>query len=91
MLKTVYAVAVAAIAAACFVAFPSLSPQVEASSPVPGAKSDRADLRPLGTDCSQKAWPYFEGSCLRDSKNPLAQPHDVRIFSADRTSRVAVR
>jgi len=93
MLKTVYAVAVAAIAAACFVAFPSLSFQVEASAPVPGAKSDRADLRPLGTECSQKAWPYFEASCLRDTQNPLAQPRDVRIFTADRTAthRVAVR
>ena len=85
MLKTVYAIAVAAIAAACFVAFPSLSFQVEASAPVPGAKADRADVRPLGSECSQKAWPYFEGSCLRDAKNPLAQPHDVRIITADRT------
>jgi hypothetical protein len=83
MLKTFYAIAVAAIAAACFVAFPSLSSQVVASSP--GAKSDRADMRPLGTECSQKAWPYFEGACLRDTKNPLAQPHDVRIVTASRT------
>ncbi len=83
MLKTVYVIVVAAIAAACFVAFPSLSSQVVASSP--GAKSDRADMRPLGMDCSQKAWPYFEGACLRDMKNPLAQPHDVRIITANRT------
>ncbi len=83
MLKTIYAIAVAAIAAACFVAFPSLSSQVIASSP--GAKSDRADMRPLGTDCSQQAWPYFEGGCPRDMRNPLAQPHDVRIITADRT------
>jgi hypothetical protein len=82
MLKTFYAIGVAAIAAACFVAFPSLSSQVVASSP--GAKSDRADMRPLGTECSQKAWPYFEGAC-RDTKNPLAQPHDVRIVTANRT------
>lgn len=85
MLKTVYAIAVAAIAAACFVAFPSLSSQVVASSPVPGAKADRADMRPLGTDCSQRAWPFFEGACLRDSKNPLAPPRDVRIVTANRT------
>ncbi len=84
MIKTVYAIAVAAIAAACFVAFPSLSPQVEASSPVPGAKADRADLRPLGTECGQKAWPYFDAACLRDARYPLVQPHDVRFVSADR-------
>ena len=37
MIKAVYATAVATIAAACFVAFPSLSFQVEASSSVLGA------------------------------------------------------
>ena len=84
MIKTVYAIAVAAIVAACFVAFPSLSFQVQASSPIPGAKGDRADLRPLGTDCSQNAWPYFEAACLRDASRPLAQPRDVRFVSADR-------
>jgi len=88
MRKTVYAIAVAAIAAACFVAFPSLSPQVEASSPVPGTKGDRADVRPLGTDCGQKEWPYFDASCLRDSRNLLVQPRDVRIIAADRVSPI---
>jgi len=84
MIKTVSAVAIAAIVAAWFVAFPSLSPQVEASSPLPGAKSDRADIRPLGTDCGQNAWPYFEAACTRDARNPLIAPRDVRIVSADR-------
>ena len=84
MLKTICAIAVAAIVAAGFVAFPSLSPQVEASSPVVGAKADRADLRPLGTACGQKAWPYFDAACTRDARFPLAEPHDVRFVSADR-------
>jgi hypothetical protein len=83
MIKTVYAIAVAAIVAACFVAFPSLSYSVQASSPVPGAKGDRADMRPLGTECSQNAWPYFEAYCLRDTNRPLQQPHQARIV-ADR-------
>jgi len=42
MIKTAYAVAVSAIAASLFVAFPSLSPQVSASAPIIGAKGDRA-------------------------------------------------
>jgi len=84
MIKTVSAIAVAAIVAACFVAFPSLSPQVEASAPMPGAKADRADLRPLGTDCSKNAWPYFEAACLRDMRSPLHQVREVRLISADR-------
>jgi hypothetical protein len=84
MIKTVYAIAVAAIAAACFVAFPSLSFQVEASSSVLAAKGDRADIRPLGTDCGQKAWPYFDAACLQDARNPLLTPAEVRTVSADR-------
>jgi len=86
MIKTVYAIAVAAIAAACFVAFPSLSFQVEASSSALGAKGDRADVRPLGTDCGQNAWPYFDPACVRDARNPLLTPHDVRFVFADRAS-----
>jgi hypothetical protein len=81
MIKTVYAVAVAAIVAACFVAFPSLSYQVQASAPVAGAKGDRADIRPLGVECSQKAWPYFEASCLRDVRHPLQEPRTARIVA----------
>ena len=84
MIKTGYAIAVAAIVAACFVAFPSLSFQVQASSPIPGAKGDRADIRPLGTDCSQNAWPYYEAACLRDASHPLAQPRQARIVFAHR-------
>lgn len=90
MIKTVYAIAVAAIAAACFVAFPSLSFQVQAGAPVPGAKGDRADIRPLGSDCSQHAWPYFEAACLREASRPLVQPQQVRIVSADRLPQVDV-
>jgi hypothetical protein len=84
MREAIYAIAIAAIAAAGFVAFPSLSPQVEASSPVIGAKADRADVRPLGTACGQKAWPYFDAACTRDARFPLAQPRDVRFVRADR-------
>jgi hypothetical protein len=85
MIKTASAVAVSAIAASLFVAFPSLSPQVGASAPIIGAKGDRADIRPLGTECGEQAWPYFEAACTRDGRKPLAQPHDVRMISADRT------
>jgi hypothetical protein len=84
MIRTVYAIAVAAIAAACFVAFPSLSFQVQASSSVVGAKGDRADVRPLGTECGQKAWPYFDAACVRDARNPLVTPHEVRFVTTDR-------
>jgi len=87
MVKTVYAIFVAAIAAGCLVMFPGL-PQVEASAPVPGAKSDRADARPLGADCSQRAWPYFEASCIRDKDQPFGQARVVRVVPLERKPTV---
>jgi hypothetical protein len=87
MIKTAYAVAISAIAASLFVAFPSLSPQVGATASIIGAKGDRADIRPLGTECGEAAWPYFEAACTRDIRMPLAQPRDVRMIGADRTTQ----
>jgi hypothetical protein len=87
MMKTAYVIAIAAIVASVFVAFPSLSPQVGASAPVVGAKGDRADIRPLGTECGEKAWPYFDAACTRDGRVPLAQPRDVRMIAADRAAQ----
>ena len=90
MIRTASAIAVSAIAAFLFVAFPSLSPQVGASAPMSGtkglgAKGDRADIRPLGVECGQKAWPYFDAACMRDARIPLlTQPHDVRTITTDR-------
>jgi len=61
----------------------SLSAEVEARGSVPGAKTDRADARPLARACSGNAWPYFEASCLRDARNPFGQARDVRLVSFD--------
>jgi hypothetical protein len=87
MLKTISAIAVSAIIAACFVLSPSLSPQVAAGAPA--AKTDRADSRLLGKDCSQHAWPYYEAACLRDSTNRLAPAHDVRFVALENSAHPA--
>ncbi len=83
MVKTLYAIIAAAVVAACLVLSPSLSPTVEAGAPAASGKSDRADTRPLGMECSQRAWPYYETSCLRDTANRLAQPREVRLIGMD--------
>src|SRR5262245_40042761 len=49
-------------------------------NPVPVAKSDRIDYRPIGTACSQNAWPYFEASCLRDRNNAMGEARPVRVI-----------
>lgn len=90
MLKTLYAIIAAAVVAACLVLSPTLSPSVEAGAPAINGKSDRADTRPLGMECSQRAWPYYELSCLRDTANRLTQPRDVRFIPMDRKQRPVV-
>ena len=90
MLNTFYAIAAAAVIAACLVLSPSLSPQVEAGAPAVSGKSDRADTRPLGMDCSQHAWPYYEAACLRDTSNRLSEPREVRFVAMDRQRMTVV-
>ena len=89
MLRTAYAIVAAAIVSTAFLAFLSLSMNLEANAHVPGMKGDRADMRPLAVNCSQRAWPYFEASCLRDSSKPFGQTRNVRLITTDRVSFVA--
>ena len=87
MRKTIYAIAAAAAIAAALVMLPSLS-QVQAHGPVFGVKGDRVDARPIGAKCSQHEWPYFEASCLRDSRQPFGQARQVRVIPLDRMPAV---
>jgi hypothetical protein len=84
MIKAFSAIAVAAFFATALTVLPGFAPQVEASTPQALAKADRLDVRPLGRDCSQQAWPNFEASCLRAAvtKTSIRQ---ARLVTADRT------
>jgi len=82
MIKALSAIAIAAFIAAALTVLPGFAPQVEASvhSSIILKKADRLDYRPIGTDCSQQAWPNFEPSCLRNAGNK-AVPTQVRTVS----------
>lgn len=84
MIKTLSALAAAAIVAAAIAVMPGFATQVDASVPAASKKADRLDLRPVGTKCSQKAWPYFENGCLRNAGNRTMPQTQVRIVSVDR-------
>ena len=83
MIKALSVIAVAAFAAAALTVLPGFAPQVEASVPHVLAKADRLDIRPVGRDCSEQAWPNFEANCLRvvGSKRAI---HDARLVTANR-------
>ena len=84
MIKALSAVAVAAFIAAALTVLPGFAPQVEASTPRVLAKADRLDIRPVGKDCSQQAWPNFEASCLR-AAGSKSMVREARLVTADRT------
>jgi hypothetical protein len=83
------AIAAMAMGAAVVLVLPGVSPDADASTPTSVVKSDRLDIHPMGKDCTQKAWPYYEASCLRNltqGANGPARP--VRMITVD---RLAVR
>lgn len=84
MIKALSAIAVAACVAAALTVLPGFTPRVEASVPQALAKADRLDIHPVGRDCSQKAWPNFEASCLRVAGSK-AMIREARLVTADRT------
>ncbi len=84
MIKALSAAAVAAAVAAALAVLPGFAPQVEASVPQALAKGDRLDIRPIGRDCSQQAWPNFEASCLR-AVGTRTMVRQARLVTADRT------
>ena len=79
MIKALSAIAIAAFIAAALTVLPGFAPQVEASVPVVLTKGDRLDIRPIGKDCSQQAWPRFEASCLRVA-GTKAMPREARLI-----------
>ena len=88
MIKAFSAIAVAALIATALTILPGFAPTVEASVPQALAKGDRLDIRPVGKDCSQQAWPNFEASCLRvagSKSTAKSMIHEARLITADRT------
>jgi hypothetical protein len=84
MFKALSAIAIAAGVAAALTILPGFAPTVEASVPQVLAKGDRLDIRTVGKDCSEHAWPNFEASCLRRA-GTKADIREVRLVTADRT------
>jgi hypothetical protein len=84
MLKTLSAIAAAAVIAFVIAVIPGFATQVDASTMTVSAKSDRLDLGAIGKDCSKKAWPYFENSCLRVEGAKTMPKQQVRVVSVER-------
>jgi hypothetical protein len=84
MIKALSAITAAAFIATALTVLPGFAPTVEASVPQALAKADRLDVRAVGRDCSQQAWPNFEASCLRVAGSKAASIREARLVTADR-------
>ena len=86
--RSVSALALAALLAGGATFLPNFTNPVVASAPIHSGKGDRLDIRPLGAQCSEQAWPYFEANCLRDNRAALGKVQQAaRIVTADRVAR----
>jgi hypothetical protein len=82
--RAIAAVVLAALLAGAATILSGTSDRVVASAPMHTGKGDRLDLRPLGTRCSEQAWPYFAANCVRDPRIALGQAKSARIVAPDR-------
>jgi hypothetical protein len=80
MFKSFSLIATAALIAGAVTVLPALSGQVAANEPQALTKTDRLPAKIFGADCSQRAWPYYEATCLRDG-----QSRQVRIVALERS------
>jgi hypothetical protein len=82
--QPISAIVLAALVAGAWIVLPGNSDQVVASAPLHKGKGDRLDIRPIGINCSEQAWPYFEANCLRDRRAAMGKARTARIVTADR-------
>jgi hypothetical protein len=83
MIKLGAAVLAASFAAGMAVTAPGVTSQVEAHNY--GTKGGRLETpRTYGAACSERGWPYFEASCLRDTNSPTREARTVRMVGTDR-------
>jgi hypothetical protein len=86
VIKLIAAVSGAELLAGALVLMTGMSSTVEAQKYA--IKGDRLDVHTYGTACSNRGWPYYETSCLRDSNSPIRQARVIRNVSTDRLADV---
>jgi hypothetical protein len=47
------------------------------------AKGDRLDIRSYGPGCSERGWPHYEASCIRNANAANRDAKPVRIIAID--------
>ena len=83
MIKLGAAVLVGSFVTGLVVTAPVVTPPVEAHTYA--IKGERLEpVRTFGAACSERGWPYFETSCLRDINSPTRDVRPVRVIGTDK-------
>ena len=93
MVKSILVVSAAAVMAAAFVGFvPPPAPAVaafEAATPNAAGPAQAAATAPTAVQPDQSGctgtWPYYEQSCLRNSRQPNGNARVVRVIAEDKS------
>jgi hypothetical protein len=88
MMKTLIAGIAAATLLGSVVYVLAASPEVSVGVSLFAYKADPFEARWTGLVCSERAWPYYDNSCLRDPNRPGNRVRTVRVVSADRMPAV---
>ena len=59
-----------------------VAPSTEVKANTPSAKGDGLDIQQANDECSQHAWPYYPGDCIRDYRRSTGKASEVRIVFA---------
>jgi hypothetical protein len=62
----------------------SAGTEITTNTSQPAISDDQSDNRRDGSLCSERAWPYYDKSCLRDPTRPSGHARHVRVISTDR-------
>ena len=65
------------------------APGTEVRANTPSTKSDRPEIQLAAHECSQLAWPYYPGDCIRDHRRSSGKASDVRVVFASQMPNVA--
>jgi hypothetical protein len=65
------------------------APSAEVRANTPTAKSDQPEIQLAADECSQHAWPYYPGNCIRDHRRSSGKASDVRVVFASQLPNVA--
>jgi hypothetical protein len=83
MIKTIIGTCAAALISWPLALIPGEISQVESVRLGAVVKSDGLDIGVRAADCSQFAWPYYDSTCLHDSRRPGGEARKVRLVSPD--------